>query len=100
MENLLLVLVPGFILVMVVIGFAGAAEERRARRMDRRLVDLEVKINALLSHHGVPLPEPEFDAVRTLALRGRKAAAVLLYRAQTDADPKEALWEVNRLSAR
>ncbi|MCO1577703.1 ribosomal protein L7/L12 [Crossiella sp. SN42] len=93
----MLILLP-FLLVIAVLGLSGSSSEARARRLERRLVDVEAKLDALLAHHGVSLPEPEFPAVRALALGGRKIEAIKRYREQTGAGLKEAKDAVERMT--
>lgn len=84
------------VLVIAVAALTSSTNERRVRRTERRLADIDTKLNALLAHHGVTPPQPDFSDVRELALTGRKIEAIKRYRDQTGADLKEAKEAVDR----
>ncbi|AXB43409.1 ribosomal protein L7/L12 [Amycolatopsis albispora] len=83
------------LLLAVRLGFT--ATDARADRLDRRLARIEEKLDALMAHQGIELPEPEFDDVRALLDEGKKIQAIKVYRERTGAGLREAKEAVERM---
>jgi ribosomal protein L7/L12 len=81
---------------------AGALTGRREaeRRQVRRLALLERKLDAVLHHLGVEVPDPHLEQVRALMGQGRTIQAVRAYRDATGAGLREAKQAVDRLGER
>jgi ribosomal protein L7/L12 len=75
-----------------------SAVERKLGRVERRLVQLDRKLDAVLDHLGIVGPEPALDEVNALLLQGKKIKAIKVYRESTGADLKEAKDAVERLA--
>ncbi len=77
---------------------AGAARDRA--RSEVRLAALERKVDAVLDHLGVVVPEPRHPAVERLLAEGQQIAAVKAYREETGADLLTAKRAVDGLAQR
>ncbi len=77
---------------------AGAARDRV--RSEARLAALERKVDAVLDHLGVVVPEPRHPAVERLLAEGQQIAAVKAYREETGADLLTAKRAVDGLAQR
>jgi hypothetical protein len=77
---------------------AGAARDRA--RSEARLGALERKVDAVLDHLGVVVPEPRHPEVERLLTAGRPIAAVKAYREGTGADLLTAKRAVDELAQR
>jgi ribosomal protein L7/L12 len=77
---------------------AGAARDRA--RSEARLAALERKVDAVLDHLGVVVPEPRHPAVERLLAEGQQIAAVKAYREETGADLLTAKRAVDGLAQR
>lgn len=85
-------------LLVVLVGMtAMAALESRARRMNRRMVRLEQKIDLLLKEANVPDHELVPAEVAVLARAGEDISAIKKYREATGAGLLEAKEVVDRL---
>ncbi|MEU8590879.1 ribosomal protein L7/L12 [Streptomyces sp. NPDC048664] len=88
-----------WILFLVVIllpaGYAGV--EARVRRVDRRLVQVERKLDLVLDRLGVTPEEPVLEQVAALVRDGRRIQAIKVYRELTGAGLKEAKEAVERM---
>ncbi|WP_217145767.1 hypothetical protein [Streptomyces sp. AC627_RSS907] len=85
-------------LVVLLVGMtAMAALESRARRLDRRMVRLEQKIDLLLKGANVPDHELVPAEVAALARAGEDISAMKKYREATGAGLLEAKEVVDRL---
>lgn len=77
-------------------GFGGV--ESKLKRTDRRVVELERKIDMIAEHLGVETASPELEKVTALLRDGKKVQAVRAYREITGAGLREAAQEVDRLA--
>jgi ribosomal protein L7/L12 len=75
-----------------------SAGDRKLVRLGRQLADVERKLDAVLAHLEINLPEPELDDVRALLRAGKKIQAIKAYRELTGADLKEAKDAVERMT--
>ena len=57
---------------------------------------IERKLDAIIAHLGIQLPDDGLDEVRDLALAGQKIEAIRLYRAKTGVGLAEAKQMVER----
>ncbi|GAB2777067.1 hypothetical protein [Amycolatopsis magusensis] len=92
-----LFLLAGVLIVLAAVTLSASAMERRAGKLDRRLARVEEKLDAVLAHHGITLPEPDFAEVRAHLAEGRKILAIKAYRERTGASLQEAKEAVERL---
>jgi hypothetical protein len=65
-----------------------------------RLALVERKLDAVLDHLGVDLPEPHLERVEDLLGQGRTIQAIKAYREATGADLRDAKEAVDRLGER
>ncbi|ARZ68204.1 hypothetical protein SMD11_2555 [Streptomyces albireticuli] len=90
----LLVLIPFFAAL-------SSVQERRLKRLDRRLGELDRKTDLILRHMGIAQAEagraPELERVGALLRDGKKIQAIAAYREITGADLKEAKQAVDRM---
>jgi ribosomal protein L7/L12 len=86
------------LLLLVAGARAGAARDRA--RTEARLAALERKVDAVLDHLGVVVPEPRYPEVEQLLAEGRQVAAVKAYREQTGADLLTAKQAVDGIAER
>lgn len=63
---------------------------RSAAALRPQLARIERKLDALLAHHGVSLPEDELDDIRALIDAGETIAAIRAYRERTGASLAQA----------
>ncbi|MEV4636713.1 hypothetical protein AB0J80_05095 [Actinoplanes sp. NPDC049548] len=99
----ILAYVPLILLVagLTMATFATAATDKRERRRTAaRLADIEHKLDAVIAHLGVTVPEPRHPAVEELVRQGRPIHAVRAYREETGADLLTAKQAVDAISAR
>ncbi|OZM72013.1 hypothetical protein CFN78_17930 [Amycolatopsis antarctica] len=87
------------ILIVLLLATAAAGAVGRRNRADRRVARVERKLDAVLAHLGVELPEPGMDRVHALLAEGKRIEAIKAYRECTDADLREAKEAVDRLAA-
>lgn len=66
----------------------------------RRLALVERKLDAVLDHLGVEVPEPHMEQVAALLGQGKTIQAIKAYREATGADLREAKEAVDRLGGR
>jgi ribosomal protein L7/L12 len=93
---------PAALTVAILLLLAGArARAARDRaRAESRLAALERKVDAVLDHLGVVVPEPRHPQVERLLAEGRQIAAVKAYREVTGADLLTAKRAVDELAQR
>ncbi|MFI7599348.1 hypothetical protein [Actinoplanes sp. NPDC049681] len=93
-------------LVLLILGLitavwsASASADRDRRRTAARVADIEHKLDAVIAHLGVTVPEPRYPAVEELVRQGRPVHAVRAYRAETGADLLTAKQAVDAIKAR
>ncbi|GAB3973161.1 ribosomal protein L7/L12 [Plantactinospora veratri] len=92
---ILVVAVPLLVLVMTELSSAG----RRQRETAARLRRVEAKLDVVMGHLGLALPEPALPEVLAQLERGQKIAAVKAYREATGEGLREAKEAVDRLAA-
>lgn len=97
-QVVLLVLVIG--VVMLLAGSLAGAARRRQTRTEAGLAALERKVDAIVGHLGVAVPEPRYPEVERLLAQGQQVAAVKRYREQTGADLLTAKNAVDELARR
>jgi ribosomal protein L7/L12 len=85
------------ILVLVVVTSSAGRRETERRQM-RRLALVERKLDAVLDHLGVEVPEPHLQRVEALVGQGKTIQAIKAYREATGADLREAKEAVDRLA--
>jgi ribosomal protein L7/L12 len=66
----------------------------------RRLALVERKLDAVLDHLGVEVPEPHMEQVAALLGQGKTIQAIKAYREATGADLREAKEAVDQLGGR
>jgi len=81
-----LVLAIGIGLLMVMVGNVLSAHNRERARTNRRLADIERKVDAIVNHLGVVVPDPDEPEVYRLLQKGRRIQAIKLYREQSGSD--------------
>jgi ribosomal protein L7/L12 len=79
---------------------ASASRREAERRQMRRLALVERKLDAVLDHLGVKVPEPHIERVEALLGQGKTIEAIKAYREATGADLREAKEAVDRLGGR
>lgn len=94
------------VVVGVMLGSSGS--DRKVRRIEGRLAQVEHKLDAVLAHLGVDVSEsglqPRFqpqaglDQVHALLREGKKIQAIKAYRESTGADLKDAKEAVERIA--
>jgi ribosomal protein L7/L12 len=94
----LVALAIAVVLALVTVHAAGQREAER--RQMRRLALVERKLDAVLHHLGVELPEPHLDEVHGLLGQGKTIQAIKAYREATGVGLREAKEAVDRLSGR
>lgn len=92
-------LAAAVILALVAVG-ASINNRETERRLIRRLAVVERKLDAVLDHLGVEVPEPHLQKVEALLGQGRTIQAIKAYREATGADLREAKEAVDRLGGR
>ncbi len=90
----------GIALIALVAVTASAGRREAERRQMRRLALVERKLDAVLDHLGVEVPEPHLEQVEVLLGQGKTIQAIKAYREATGADLREAKEAVDRLSGR
>ncbi|TWF79591.1 hypothetical protein FHX44_115525 [Pseudonocardia hierapolitana] len=98
MDYTLIGLVAAVALGLVVTSVATG--RRDAERQMRRLALVERKLDEVLDHLGIEVPEPHLERVEALVAQGRTVQAVRVYREATGADLREAKEAVDRLGGR
>jgi ribosomal protein L7/L12 len=99
---IVVVLVPVVLLLgvlAVVSAQRNAATARDQARAAERLARVEHKLDALLRHQGITVPEPELPGIIEHLRHGRKIHAIKAYRDQTGATLADAKTTVERLAA-
>ena len=81
-----LVLAIGIGLLMVMVGNVLSAQNRERARTNRRLADIERKVDAIINHLGVVVRDPEQPEVYRLLQQGRRIQAIKLYRERSGSD--------------
>ena len=81
-----LVLAIGIGLLMVMVGNVLSAQNRERARTNRRLADIERKVDAIINHLGVVVHDPEQPEVYRLLQKGRRIQAIKLYRERSGSD--------------
>ena len=95
-----LVFAVGIGLLMVMVGNVLSAQARERARTQRRLADLDRKVDAIIAHLGVIVPEPDQPEIRRLIQQGRKIQAIKLYRQASGTDLATAKHAVEDLARR
>ncbi len=90
----------GIALIALVAVTASAGRREAERRQMRRLALVERKLDAVLDHLGVEVPEPHLEQVEVLLGQGKTIQAIKAYREATGADLREAKEAVDRLGGR
>jgi len=94
-------MVPGVAVILVLVAVTSSAGRRETeRRQIRRLALVERKLDAVLEHLGVEVPEPHIEQVEALLVQGKAIQAIKAYREATGANLREAKEAVDRLSGR
>jgi ribosomal protein L7/L12 len=86
------------ILVLVAVGVSVNRREPERHRV--RLALVERKLDALLDHLGVEVPEPHLQQVETMLRQGKTVQAIKAYREATGAGLREAKEAVDRIGGR
>jgi ribosomal protein L7/L12 len=81
-----LVFAIGIGLLMIMVGNVLSAQNRERARTNRRLADIERKVDAIITHLGVVVREPDQPEVRRLIQQGRKIQAIKLARERSGTD--------------
>ncbi|WP_222426625.1 hypothetical protein [Amycolatopsis rhizosphaerae] len=85
-------------LITVILLFSTTAGGRKQQRAERKLDELNRKLDTVMAHLGVSLPEPQFPEIEELLRQGKKIEAIKVYRERTGADLREAKDAVDRMS--
>ncbi|HWS36031.1 MAG TPA: hypothetical protein VN408_25260 [Actinoplanes sp.] len=97
MEILTFTLIAPLMLLIALIVHS-AAQNRHTRTL-QRIAGIERKLDLIMAHHGITLPEPEHPDVVEHLRGGRKIHAVKAYRDRTGAglaEAKEAVEQIAR----
>jgi ribosomal protein L7/L12 len=86
--------------VLVLVAVSASVSRRETERRQVRLALIERKLDAVLDHLGVEVPEPHLQQIEALLRRGKTIEAIKAYREATGAGLREAKEAVDRLSAR
>ncbi|QKV91808.1 hypothetical protein HUT19_08690 [Streptomyces sp. NA02950] len=73
------------------------AIDGRMRRLDRRAARIERKVDLVIDHLGITVPQPGVEEVVRLLRENKKVEAIKVYRKLTDADLVEAKEAVDRM---
>ena len=95
-----LVFAIGIGLLMVMVGNVLSAQSRERARTQRRLADIERKVDAIINHLGVVVRDPDQPEVYRLLQKGRRIEAIKLYREQSGTDLATAKDFVDDLARR
>jgi ribosomal protein L7/L12 len=76
--------------------FGGSSPQPERHRV--RLARVERKLDALLDHLGVEVPEPHLLQVETMLRQGKNVQAIKAYREATGAGLREAKEAVDRMA--
>ena len=87
------------VLLLLASSLAGATQ-RRQQRLAAQLATLERKVDAIVDHLGVVVPEPRYPEVERLLAAGQQVAAIKAYREQTGTDLVTARDAVDALARR
>lgn len=71
--------------------------DTRIRRVDRRAARIERKVDLVMDHLGITVPQPDVEEVVRLLRENKKIEAIKVYRKLTDADLVEAKEAVDRM---
>jgi ribosomal protein L7/L12 len=85
--------------ILVLMAITASTSRRESERHQLRLALIERKLDAVLDHLGIEVPEPHLQQVEALLRRGRSIEAIKAYREATGAGLREAKEAVDRLSA-
>jgi hypothetical protein len=98
--GILVVEVCGSAVALVLVGLVTAALSPGRDKPDPQLVAIERKLDLIMEHFGLALPEfPETVGIVELMRAGKKINAMKLYRERTGVSLKEAKDVVERLAA-
>lgn len=101
MDTFLTITIALFAVGLILLGVGSTATARRERlRTDVHLQTLDRKLDAVIAHLGVQLPEPQYPEVVALIRDQKQIEAVRLYRDRTGADLLTAKNAVDALAAR
>ena len=90
----------GAAVILALVGASASVSRRETERVQVRLALIERKLDAVLDHLGVKVPEPHLQQVEALLRRGKTIEAIKAYREATGANLREAKEAVDRLSGR
>jgi len=86
--------------ILVLVAASASVSRRETERRHVRLALIERKLDALLDHLGVEVPEPHLAEVETMLRQGKTVQAIKAYREATGAGLREAKEAVDRLGGR
>lgn len=90
----------GIAVGLALVAASASVGRRETERRQVRLALIERKLDAVLDHLGVEVPEPHLQQVEALLGRGKTIEAIKAYREATGAGLREAKEAVDRLSGR
>jgi ribosomal protein L7/L12 len=90
----------GTAVILGLVVVSASVGRRETERRQIRLAIVERKLDAVLDHLGVEVPEPHVQQVEALLRRGKTIEAIKVYREATGAGLREAKEAVDRLSGR
>jgi ribosomal protein L7/L12 len=96
----MLIGLAGAVVLALVAATASVSQRETERRQMLRLALVERKLDALLDHLGVEVPEPHLQRAEALLEQGKTIQAIKAYREATGADLQEAKEAVDRLGGR
>lgn len=90
-------------LLVVMVMLTASTTKRRQQRAERQLDEMDRKLDAIMAHLGITLPEPQpgprFPEIDELLRQGKKIEAIKVYRQRTGVGLKEAKEAVERMPA-
>ena len=94
----IVLLVLGVGLLLLLASTVTSSVQKAHQRTDARLAALERKVDAVVDHLGVVVPEPRYPEVERLLAQGQQVAAIRAYRQATGADLLTARDAVDELA--
>jgi ribosomal protein L7/L12 len=95
-----LVVVIGIGLLMVMLGNVLSGQARERARTQRKLAEIDRKVDAIVAHLGVVVRDEDQPEVHRLVQQGRKIQAIKLYRELSGTDLATAKHAVDEIARR
>ncbi|SHM63764.1 ribosomal protein L7/L12 [Cryptosporangium aurantiacum] len=97
MDSVLLVALVIAVIGLGLITTALAGRDRREHRSARQLASVERKLDVIIAHFGLDVPEQQYPEVVALLDKDQKVAAIKVYREQTGVGLREAKNAVEQI---